>query len=343
MKQLITSVGQWLRAAPAEDGPDVPEAAWRAGLLAGAGLFLGQALGWPWERGLTGIGGMLLAFLTVSTMAVRWRTLGDYTRPRQAWLLAGCAAVLSVPLAAALNPTLGASSLPDAIEEPLLLLRGMIESVPGLSLAVLFVQGLVSFALLAMALLALLLGSSGGSRTGVMFVAALSGVLLFFFHPSLELVVGLLLLGAYFHSQWESALILPGHVREALDPVQRRFLRVLVREESLPAGEARVLLEDDPARLARLVDFDLVTYDSTERRVRPSGRLAPGSPEQERAERPFSLLQRTVWFVMGALYLVMPDLIPGPIDDIIIMALCTLAGSNWLNAAASARRSGRVA
>ena len=304
------------------------EFSFRAGLLLGALLFLRDAMGWPWDRSLFGfICGALLAAVIVLTLVFRWRILGDWRRRSNQALYAGLAATLTIPLSAALSPTLGTSAMPDFLEVPVVQIMEATGQIPGVAFILGVMRAFLSFILLAITLIVLLAGGRGGGR-GALFVAAgMITLVCLFFHPVAQTFAGFVFLGVFLYIQWEIALLIPDRLRGHLGASQIRYLRELVREGSLPTGDTRVMLGNDPALFGGLLEFQLVQYDAIAREVVPGARLRSGGAEST-VETAFAWGSRGAWIAIGLIYFVMPDFLPGPIDDMIVMAICAFGGLN---------------
>lgn len=314
------------------------EFSFRVGLLLGAGLFLRDALGDPWQKNLFGVAGFLVSALVVATMVFSWRVMGDWRRRTQQVLYVGMVLALAYPVTAALRPELGLSAIPNELERPLGELMAVARrAVPGAGMLMGFLGGLISFFVLVAILLVLVLGGNHGRRGGITVVAFLIAAICLFFYPTAETVAGFLFLAVFLHNQWEVPVMVPDRLRPHLRPVQMEYLRDLVREGALSTGETKVYLENDPVTFHELVDFGLVEFDSISRAVYPGRRLAH-DPAAEYLETAVSIARRGVWFVVGITYVLLPDLIPGPIDDAIVLGLCTLSGMNVFGAMRGSRR-----
>lgn len=309
------------------------EVVFRGGLLLGAGLFFSESPGWPWDRNLFGVAALVVSALIVTTLVFQWRVLGDWRRRTQQALYVLLVLVLTFPVAAALSPSLGTSAIPDYIEAPVMELLARLQTIPGTSMLLGFLRGFLSFLFLAVTLMVLLLAGGPGRRGGLLFIAAVLVAICLFFHPTLECVTGFILLGLFLHNEWEAPLLIPDRVRAALEPSQTAFLRELARAGSLSTGETRLYLENRPELFAELLDYRLVEYDSIARDVLP-GRRFLQDPASEAIEKALGYLRRATWLAVGVMYFLLPDLVPGPIDDVIIMALCAASGFNLFGKAA---------
>lgn len=313
------------------------EFAYRGGLLLGSALFFFEGLGAPWERNLFGVAALLLSLLITTTLLIQWRVLGDWRRWTVQVLDAGLAVVLTFPIAAALRPELGASFLPDSIEGAVLGFLAEMRGIPGATIVLQVLQNLLAFLFLLLTLVILALGSIGGRRGGIILVGVMMALICLFFYPSAETVAGFLFLGLFLASHWETPLLIPVKVRAMLRPIQREYLRQLLRSGSLSPGETKLYLDQEPQYFAELVDFQLVHYDPIAREILPGPRLLhdPGSAALETF---FSGVRRSVWILVGLLYVILPDMIPGPIDDVIILAICTGAGTRLFDMLRPARK-----
>ncbi len=309
------------------------EFSYRVGLLLGAGLFFHAALGFPWERGLFGVTGMALAALMTVTLVFSWRVFDDWRRRTHQIVYLGFFFALSFPLAAAIEPELGSSLLPGFVETALEDAFAILKAVPGLGLAVRFTLGFLSFLLIAMLLLTLALSR----RAGLSIVAFLTAGLTLFFYPTAECLAGFLFLALFVYTQWEMPVLVPDKLRPHLSPVQWEYLRELTRRGMLSTGETKIYLENQPKNFALLADCHLVEYDPYSRAIYP-GRTLLHDPAAAPVEKTFSVTRRLLWFGVGLLYLLLPDLIPGPVDDVIILLLCTMSGTDLLRLAGRGRR-----
>lgn len=306
---------------------ETTEYLYRIGLLVGAGVFFHEAMGLPWNRSLFGVLGILVAILIGLTLVFRWRVMGDWRRTTNRVLYVMLVLVLAFPIAAALDPRLGGSVLPEYIEIALGQTLTAIQRIPGAATMLLIAKGAVSFLILLVTLAILVLGSSGGRRGGLIVAGGLLTLVCLFFHPVIETILGFFFLGLFIQAQWEVPVMVPDRVRSQLHPVQFDYLRDLLREGALSTGETRLYLENNPRHFGELLDYQLVEYDPIAREVIPGRRLVSNNAT-ESVERGFSFFRRGTWLVVGILYFLLPDLIPGPIDDIVIMGLCALSGFN---------------
>ncbi|MBI5153951.1 hypothetical protein HZA57_01835 [Candidatus Poribacteria bacterium] len=310
----------------------------RLGLLIGAGLFLAEGQGNPLTRGPIALAAsLLMAALIVLTMALQWRVLGDWRRRTQQAVLIALVVVLTIPVSGVLNPALGSTALPGWFEEPLMALLGALGKIPGVSQALTIAKGLIVFLFYCVVMGALLASSSPNRHAGFTLIALAIGALGLFFHPAAETVVGLFLLGFAVRVQWERPLLIPDKLLPHLSPMQLEYLRELQRQGSLSTGETKLYLDQNAAAFSELLDYGLVEYDRMVRQVFPGGRLLH-DPACEGTERVLAVFRRGIWLLAGIIYFFMPDLIPGPLDDIVVMILCGGASLNWLTSLFSTRR-----
>lgn len=263
--------------------------------------------------------------LLVLTPAASWRCLGDWREIRRRVLLAGLMAVAWIPLAAAVTPRPGKSAIPDALEGPFMAVLSFMGTLPFGNWMVTFAAGLISFCILFFSLVCMMLSWKPGRVSPLLAAVALLGALLLFFNPTIEVAIGLLFLGMFIHESWEPALILPMHLTEALSPAQQDFLLYLRTNGAVSAAETPLLLKGTEKELADLLELNLAAYDPATKTVHPGDRLfleSSGGP----IDRAMFYGSRVIWILLGSLYFLFPDLLPGPIDDLIIMALCTWAG-----------------
>lgn len=322
-----------------EDGELRPtELFFRLGLLLGAFLFLAEGQGAPWNRSWPIIAAAVaMAALIVLTMTLQWRVLGDWRRATQRLVLAALVLVLAVPLTAVISPQLAASALPEVLRTFLTESLSTIQRIPGLGAALSIVHGVIVFLFYMLVLVVLMATSGAGQRLGFALVGAGVAGLGLFLHPTPETVVGLVLLGFFFRVQWEKPLLVPDRLRPHLSDTQLQFLRELTEQGALSPGEARLYLDQDAAAFGELLEYRLVEYDSFVREVLPGQRLLH-DPACAALENGMGLARRGFWFLAGITYLLTPDLIPGPVDDIIVMLLCSGAGLNWFSALLGKRR-----
>lgn len=304
----------------------------RLGLLAAAAFFLAKGTGSPLDRSPVFLAAALaLSCLATVTLAVQWRVLGDWRRRTQGIVLLAMAMVLVIPVTAALNPSLGESALPQTVETAIVEVLNALRRIPGVGIAVELVHGVMVFCVTLLMMIVLVAHSGTARRGGIFFVAAMIAGLTLFFHPSAETVAGLALLALFLRTQWEPALLLPAKLRGHLKPAQIEFLRDLVREGGLSTGETKLLLDGDAASFAQLVDFGLAEFDTVSRQVVPGKRLLH-DPAAAALEAALGWARRGLWVAAGAIYFLLPDLIPGPIDDLLVMAICAGAGFDWVGA-----------
>lgn len=311
----------------ADTGITWSEFSYRAGLLLAAGLFLFEAFGSPFApaAGLFAIASLLLSLLIVSTLAIQWRQLGDWRDPRNKVLLVLLTFVFTMLLTGALNPKLTGSALPAGVQEALTQAWNAFRMIPGVGMLAGFLRAMLSFLLLTILAIVLLLGTKPGRRAGVYIAAGFLAVLLVLFSPTLETMLALAFLGTFLATQWEFALLLAPRVRDSLSPAQLEYLETLARAGRLSPGETRLYLNDDAQAFAHLAELELVEYDKMFGEVLPGRRLL-NDPTVAAFETLSGLLRRFAWVALGIVYFLLPDLLPGPIDDIIVMAICSGAG-----------------
>lgn len=324
------------------DGELVPaELLFRIGILLGAAVFLAGGQGTPWSRGpVVMAAGLLMAALVVMTLTFQWRVLGDWRRRSQQAVLAVLVLVLAVPLCAVIWPRLGSSALPESIELALMELQSGISRVPGLSAALEIVRGLIVFIFYALVLVVLIATSGAARRAGFLIISLATVAAALFFYPTPETVVGLIFLGLFFHVQWERPLLVPDRLRPKLSAIQVSYLRDLLKDGAMSTGETKIFLEHDAEAFRELLEFNLVEYDTFTREVLPGVRLLH-DPTCETLETILGYARRAVWILLGLVYLLMPDIIPGPFDDAIILAMCSGAGFNWFTTLFGRGRAGR--
>jgi hypothetical protein len=302
-----------------------PDFSYRLGLLVASALFFVESVGLPSTHGLFGFAAGALAMLLVLTPAASWRCLGDWREIRRRILLGAMMFVAWIPLAAAVTPRLGKSAIPDALEGPMMAVISFVRGMPFGTWMANLGAGLVSFAILFFTLVCMMLAWKPGRVSPLLAAATLLSALLLFFNPTIEVAIGLLFLGMFVHESWEPALILPMHLTEALSPAQRDFLLYLRTNGAVTAAETPLLLRGTEKELADILELGLAAYDPATKTVHPGERLflesAGGS-----IDRAMFYGTRVIWILLGSLYFLFPDLLPGPIDDVIIMALCTWAG-----------------
>jgi len=318
------------------------EMIFRGGLLLGAGLFLGEGVGWPWLRSVfPQFAALLMATLVVLTMAFQWRVLGDWRRTTQQILLAMLVVVLVVPLAAVIAPDWTSAAMPAEARAALTGITDTIRRVPGVGPIVFFIHGLVLFLFYVVILVVLILSTGPNSRVGFTLIGGLTIVVTLFLYPSAETVVGLLLLGLFFRAQWEMPVLVPDALRPHLSRLQMDYLAELVRAKALSPFETRVLMAEDARAFSELLDAKLVRFDPDTRMVMAGDRMKH-DPASETMEALFNLTRRFVWVGIGLTYFLLPDLIPTYIDDIIVLLICIGAGFGWLPALFARRRVRRI-
>ncbi|CAN5198005.1 hypothetical protein BH09SUM1_BH09SUM1_07590 [soil metagenome] len=313
------------------------EVCFRLGLLLGAALFFQEAFGSPISRGLSGLAGFFLSALIVSTMALKWRVLGDWRESSQQVLYLALIITLTFPISAALFPTWENSAIPDSLENSLHEMVGFFEAIPGVRLIMGFFKAFVAFIFLIVTLGILVMGSAAKQKGGIIFVAVLLIGICLFFYPCAELAAGFALLGFFFYSEWETPILISEKIRRHLAPTQLEFLLYLLKEQTVSTGETKLYLDNNPHYFAELLDFRLVEYDNFTREVLPGRRLLhdPGSAALETA---FSVARRSIWIFMGIIYLIMPDFIPGPLDDMLVLILSAGGGFSFFGLFGNAKK-----
>ncbi|MBI1293284.1 hypothetical protein GC173_18925 [bacterium] len=308
---------------------DLPEILFRAGLVLGAWIFFAEAMGHPWTQGFFGVAALLLSFVIVITLLFQWRVLGDWRQPVRIAFAAALIPVIATPIAAVFYPTLGSSLLPDSVETAIRESLGMLAKMPGFAALGTLISGLISFLLLLLCILVLAIAGRNGSRAGIGAIGVALLLATLFFYPSAETVAGFLFLGYFLYIHWETPLILPEKILQSLNATQGDYLRQLQQAGGLSTGETRLYLENSPALFEQLVDLQLVQYDAIAREVVPGPKLSH-DPAARALESCFSVARRGGWILLGVGYFLMPDLIPGPIDDFIILAITSGIGSDLL-------------
>lgn len=313
------------------------EFALRAGTMAGAVVFLAEGLGWPWERGiwamLTGATwGLLLGVLLV----FRWRVMGDWRLVRTAVCQGLAVAPIVVLFAGLLAPDLSRSALPAPM---VAVIEGTAETVDWVrpfSPILMVLQPLLFVVIFVAGTLTLALADwLGRAPLGLIVLGVASGVG-FFLGPSPETALGLALMATGLWLQWDRPLIVPHVILASLSSLQIEFLRALVRAGRLSTGETRLRLGNDPRLFEPLVECQLVAYDPLAREVIPG----PTIDRDETSRMVMAVYDGGVslfWLLVGVAYLLIPDLIPGPIDDFIIMGICSLVGLRGFFNPATAR------
>lgn len=320
-------------AAPRQmvaNGLPLPELSFRFGILLGSLLFLHESMGFPWSRNLYGMAGLLLSVVIVLTMAFQWRVFGDWRRWGNQVLYFVFLFALTLPLSATLHPTFGQSLIPDSIEKPLVEIGNLFFATPVMDSVLGFVRGVLAFLMMGLILLVLVVTNESSRRTGLGIAAVFIGGACLFIYSTPETFLGLILLGLFVYYQWEIPVMIPDRLYAHLNETQLSYLKELVREKALSTGETRVYLDNNPKLFADLVDFQLVEYDSIAREVIPGRRL-----REDRMEGAvglfYQIMRRGAWILVGIVYFLLPDFVPGPIDDIIIMSICTFSGFNLLS------------
>lgn len=328
--------------APAPDWEPLPweDVAQRGGMILGACLFGAEAFGIPAARGEYLAQGLslLLGALVVAVVAFDWRMLGDWRDARRLSLVAAAALAVSLPLALLMAPSIEGSALPDGMEKRL---SGMLDALRDLPfVGVLFtIAGGFFTAFLALGMSLFVLASRERARGGIIGLVVLGSAGLALLRPSLESVMAATFLAMFFAYQWEAAVVLPPGVRAALTDDQFRFLRILSREGVVSIGEARLHLRDDAAAFHQLSQLNLVAFDGFSREVTPGTRLAATGLARTLAVTLF-WLRRLAWVGLGLVYVAMPDFLPGPVDDLMVAAICSSVGLGVFDLLFAGRRKG---
>lgn len=324
-------------ASPAWGDIQLDEMALRCGTALGAVLFLGEGLGWPWQRGTMALlvgttWGALLALL----MVFRWRVMGDWRLPR----MIVCQALVALPavvlFAGVLAPDLSRSALPTPLVAVAQGTATTIDWVKPFSPILQVLGPLLFVAVFVVGTLVLALADWLGKAPLGLLVLSVAAGAGFFLGPSPETALGLALMAVAYWLQWERPLIVPSVVLASLSAMQVDFLRALVRAGRLSTGETRLRLANDARQFEALVECQLVAYDPVAREVIPGPTI-----DRDAAARMVNAVYdgglSLFWMVVGIVYLFLPDLIPGPIDDLLIMGICSLVGLRGLMNPATAR------
>ncbi|MDX2176605.1 MAG: hypothetical protein SF028_09040 [Candidatus Sumerlaeia bacterium] len=292
----------------------VAESMHRAGLLLGAAVFLAAGKGEELSGLAVGLGA-LFALLLLLSLAGAWRVLGDTRKGGAGFWLICLWLVLSAVFARSIDPPPAAPA-----EGPPTLLR---------------LGGVVaSHALSALLVAALALAVARATRPGR--PVALGWAVVLGVGPSLwrapepEWLAGVAFAALFAWDLHRPALLLPENVEAALDEAQRRFLLRLREAGGLSLGESRLLLAGDGARLLELVDFELAVVDRERRRALPGPMLeARGDTAPERA---LAVARAMGWGALALAYVVMPDLVPGPLDDALVALVAAYGGAlaGWM-------------
>jgi hypothetical protein len=316
------------------------DVAQRGGLILGACLFGAEAFGIPAARGDYLAQGLSLALaaLVVAVIAFDWRMLGDWRDARRLWLNAGAVLAASLPLALLMAPSLQGSALPDGAEKRLVGILETLRSLPFVGVMFTIAGGLFT-AFLALLMSLFVLASRERARGGIIGLAVLGCAGLALLRPSLESAMAVGFLAMFFVYQWEAAVVLPPGVRAALTEEQFRFLRILSREGVVSIGEARLHLRDDAAAFQQLIQLNLVAVDGFAREVTPGTRLAATGLARTLAVT-LSWMRRLTWVALGLVYIAMPDLLPGPVDDLVVAAICSSVGFGVFDMLFAGRRKG---
>ncbi len=300
-----------------------PDVCHRAGLLLGAALLLADGAGLPWTRGLFGFAALPIAALLVGMPSLGWRRLGDWRDPRRAALIVGAIIPVWIVVAAAVSPELGATLVPDGVEKPAAGLLDATGWIPFAGMATRLAGALVSLAHLFVLLLAVWLAWRPRGVVAPLLAIGLPLALLILYHPGIETLLGLLFLAWFFGMSREVALMLPPHIERVLDERDAAFLAHVARNGGVRVAEVPLMLPGGLARCAELEALGLVQGDGESGTVRAGDALAKSGGAGSRTA---GWLGRAAWIAVGSLYLLFPDLLPGPIDDLVVMLLCSYAG-----------------
>lgn len=325
--------GRLLGGEPAGDVASLElsmsELLFRIGLLLAAGFFLCEGMGWPWQRSawalVASVPGVILM---VMCLLFQLRILGDWRRRSQMPVLVTLGLVLVVPLSGLLSPNLSVSALPEPMRE---LLTSAARTVGSLWLlggvaGFLLWGAILSAYLLLLAMLVLTRGAFQRGIAGAMGILALFlGLLLY---PVAETAVGFALLAWFFWVQFERPLLVPDRLRPHLSARQIDTLTALDWDGSLSTGETKAYLAHDAAAFGQMLDCGLVEFDPLTRLVLPGPRLRHDATSGA-LEEFLRTGRRWGWLAVGGLYILLPDFVPGPIDDVLVMFLCAGAGFDW--------------
>jgi hypothetical protein len=286
-------------------------------------------MGWPWERSpwalVASVPGVILI---VTTLVFQLRLVGDWRRRTQLPVYLALGLVLIIPLSSLLSPSLAGSALPEQLREALIEAVRTVSSLWLLGgIADFLLWGaILSAYLLIMAMLVLTRGAFQRGITGALGVLVLFlGLLL---HPTAETAVGFALLAWFFWVQFERPLLIPDRLRPHLSDSQIDTLKALDWDGRLTTGETKAYLAHDPAAFGQLLDCGLVEFDPFTRLVLPGHRLRHDATSGA-LEEFLKTARRWGWLLVGLVYFLLPDFIPGPIDDVIVMFLCAGAGFDW--------------
>ena len=314
------------------------ELSYRLGLLAGVAVFFNETMGGVFDRGplvLTGAG--VMATLIVLTLATQWRVLGNWRCTTQQAVYLSLVVALTVPLAGLLKPEFTFNLFPEAAQGLTDRISDAISTVPGASLLFKSLAGFVAFLVYAMTLIVLVVASGPNQRSGFAVMAGLMLLASVLFYPNPETFVGIVFLVMFFRAQWERPLLISPRLRQNLTTTEIDYLRELVREGALSTGETKIFLNGDPTYFQRLMEFGFVEYDAFTRQILPGRRLTEDTVSDTLA-RSLGVARRGVWILFGLVYIILPDLMPGPVDDAIVMAICSGATLDWFKDLVTGRK-----
>ncbi len=307
-------------------GPDI---LFRISLLIGLSIFLLHVMEPPWKANLFVLAcSSFISLLITATLVFRWRMFGDWRRTSQKIIYVLFFLTLVFLNTGMLSPTTKDTILPDTLERGLGEIWAFGKDLPVISLIFDLMYGALGFLYLFLTLVLLTIGGRVLQKAYIFLFCLFSILLSFFLYPRVEMALAGLYLIVFLIAQFERPLMISDDVRRSLNVVQLRYLRRLLKDQSLTTGETKLFLDNQADYFAELLDHKLVEYDKETREIVPGNRLIHDKSTQ-RVEANISLIQRLVWFLVGLLYFIMPDLIPGPLDDLIILTICSLTGSNF--------------
>lgn len=302
---------------------------YRLGLLICAVVFLLEAVALNLQAGILLFGLWLCNALVLLMLTLGWKVLGDWRQPLNQALLGLASLVIPLYSYALFVPSPKKEENLAVITQAFANARGILEAIPGGMFLGATLQLFFFFIVLLIILIITTAESEWFQRSSVALLFVVQSLSLLLIYQNIELILSLFFLCFFLKTIWHKPLIIPEQLDAHINPLQRNYLRQLLKEGSLSTGQTKVYLQQQATLFAELLDHQLVEVDSFAREIFPGKRM-----NNHTAVRVYldarKLLRRAIWIVMGLLYFILPDIIPITfLDDIIVLIITMGIGIDW--------------